>query len=169
MYKAIERSALVLVFAGIVSCSAPTAPIAPRTQLETRELQTREFPTRDEKLVMKAVLNALQDEGFIISNAVPDLGLISARKERDVEHYSSALLQSIVAGPQARWRKAEVYEATANVTSHNDYTRVRLSLHQRVVDNQGATITTREVEEGEIYRRLFSKVDKSVFLQKEGI
>ncbi len=56
----------------------PEAP--PMTQLQVRAVQTREFDTTDIKLVTKSVMHVLQDEGFIIKNAVLDLGLVNAEK-----------------------------------------------------------------------------------------
>jgi hypothetical protein len=63
-------------------CAVPQEP--ERTQLEIREFQTRDFDTADPKLVMKAMLNVLQDEGYVVKNAVVDLGLITAAKETDL-------------------------------------------------------------------------------------
>lgn len=48
--------------------------ITPMTQLEKRQFQTRTYETIDKPLVMKAMLNVLQDEGFIVYNANPLLG-----------------------------------------------------------------------------------------------
>jgi len=59
----------------------PQRPLTPQTQLQTREFQTREYDTNDVKLIMKAVLNTLQDDGFVVKNAVIDLGLLTAEKE----------------------------------------------------------------------------------------
>ncbi|MDD3435511.1 MAG: hypothetical protein PHC64_00005 [Candidatus Gastranaerophilales bacterium] len=54
------------------------------TQLEKRTFQTRTFDNIDKATVMKAMLNVLQDEGFIVNNANPLLGFISGSKEFDV-------------------------------------------------------------------------------------
>ena len=62
---------------------APNIPPA-RTQLEVRAFQTYTFDTADSKLVMKAMFNALQDEGYVVRNAVIELGLITATREVDL-------------------------------------------------------------------------------------
>ena len=64
--------ALVLTTSCTIINQAQQKP-TPKTQLQTREFQTREYDTNDTKLVMKAVLNTLQDEGFVVKNAVVDL------------------------------------------------------------------------------------------------
>src|SRR5690349_12138102 len=69
----------------VLGCApAPMPPTQrPRTQLQTREFQTRAYETTDTKMVMKALLNVLQDEGFIVKNANENLGLIVATKETE--------------------------------------------------------------------------------------
>ena len=57
--------------------------ITPMTQLEKRQFQTRTYETIDKPLVMKAMLNVLQDEGFIVYNANPLLGFIYGVKDFD--------------------------------------------------------------------------------------
>ena len=66
----------------IIGCVPPPKP--EQTQLEVREYQTRTFETGDTALVMKAMLNALQDDGYVVKNAVVDLGLITAERESDL-------------------------------------------------------------------------------------
>ena len=67
-----------------ISGCAPIDREPALTQLQVREIQTREFETMDVKLVMKGMMNVLQDDGYIIKNAVLDLGLLSAEKDIDV-------------------------------------------------------------------------------------
>ena len=49
-----------------VGCS--TAPEPQKTQLQIIEFQTRTFQVKDQKLVLKAMLNVLQDDGYIVKN-----------------------------------------------------------------------------------------------------
>jgi hypothetical protein len=74
---------LVLIL-GACATTAPK-PEVKKTQLEIRELQTRSYDTKDVKMVMKAVMHALQDDNFIIQQANIDLGLLTAQKEVDLE------------------------------------------------------------------------------------
>ena len=79
-----RRSFLFIVALALVAGGCASNAKPPKTQLETRELQTRTFDTKDEKLVMKAMLNVLQDDGYVVKNAVTDLGLITATHESDL-------------------------------------------------------------------------------------
>ena len=63
-----------------------TLPVAPKTQLQVREAQSRLYDVSDMKLVMKAVMNTLQDDNFIVQQANVDLGLLTAQKELDIEN-----------------------------------------------------------------------------------
>ena len=51
------------------------------TMMELREIQTRYFETSNDKKVMKAVINTLQDNGFVIQNIEDEMGYITARKD----------------------------------------------------------------------------------------
>lgn len=143
----------------------------PKTQLEIREFQTREFDTKDTKLVMKAVLNVLQDEGFTIRNADSHLGFLSATKEVDlgggpIFNWSWSDTKS---SGDARWKKLRVIDATANISEHGKQTRVRVSFQQKVLDNLGAVMEAKAIDDAKFYQDFFSKVDKGIFLQKENL
>jgi hypothetical protein len=137
------------------------------TQLQIREFQTRTYPVRDSKLVMKALINALQDEGFIVKHANTELGLISATKETNVENPNFALLMELFGGNEARWRKVAIVECSANVTEFGDETKVRVNFQVKTLDNRGEVMDVRSVSDAEFYRQFFSKVDKSVFIQRQ--
>jgi hypothetical protein len=81
---------LALLVVGATACtivSGPRPNALPQTQLQTREFQTREFDTNDVKLILKAMLNVLQDDGFVVKNAGKMMHemVIGTRKELD-EH-----------------------------------------------------------------------------------
>ena len=79
--KIISLLFAVVLIVGCTVVSQQQSVQPPQTQLQTRQFQTREFDTNDTKLIMKAVLNVLQDDGFVVKNAVVDLGLKSPTKE----------------------------------------------------------------------------------------
>lgn len=170
------------------ACAVPREP--PKTQLETREYQTRDFDTGDARLVMKAMLNVLQDEGYVVKNAVVDLGLITASREVDLSPNRSGeggddvlgalgsptvifggsggiLIGGGGGGGGGRWRKTEVVDCTSNVSEFGSQTRVRVSFQRKILDNRGATMKTEPVDDPAFYQTFFSKVDKAIFLQRE--
>lgn len=76
-----------LAAALLVGCATV---MPPQSQLQIREFQTRQFDHTEVRLAMKAMMNVLQDEGFIIKQGNLDLGLLSAEKQVDVEKRGEA-------------------------------------------------------------------------------
>ena len=114
-----------------------------------------------------ALLNVLQDDGFIVKTAVVDLGLLTASKEVDVEKPASALFAKLMSGISARWKKNKIIETTTNVSAFGKQTRVRVNFQMKTLDNKGGVCEIRQIEDLNYYQEFFSKVEKGVFIQKE--
>ena len=160
---------LLLPFLFLNSCGPMQAPEAPMSQLQIREMQTHDIDTDDVKMVMKAMVHVLQDEGFTIQNANVDLGLLTAAKDSDIENHNNRVMLQMMMGNDARWDKRETVEASANVSSFGKQTRVRVSFQRRVFDNIGNVSRVEQVLEAARYQSFFSKLSKSLFIEKEGI
>ena len=180
---------LTFAVAGVLTFLAGCAPLRPprppKTQLEIRQIQTREYETRDMKLVMKALVNVLQDDGFIIRNAVVDLGLVTATKELEVRPVASSggMLGGLFFGgggypggygggwgapaPSKPITVNSIIEASANVSEFGKLVRVRVNFQKKTVDNRGGTVDVRQLEDARFYQDFFSKVDKGIYLQRE--
>ena len=158
---------LLIMSTFIVGGCASTGVTPQMTQLQIREFQTRIYDTNDVKMIMKAMLNVLQDDGFIVKNAVMDLGLLSAEKTVDIENKGEAFLAAFFLGTQARWKKASVIECTANVSEYGSQSRVRVNFQLKVLDNKGGIIEVKQILDEKYYQDFFSKVDKGIFIQKE--
>jgi hypothetical protein len=81
---------VAVAMAGLLATGCATgrtdqAAVPEPTVLEVREFQTRTYETKDTKMVMKAVMNALQDENFVVKQANADLGLLTATREMDAQ------------------------------------------------------------------------------------
>lgn len=142
---------------------------SPMTQLQVRDLQSREFNTTDTKLVMKSMMNVLQDDGFIIKNAVSDLGLLSAEKHMDVENKTHAFLMVALVGSKARWNKQRLLEASANVSEFGNKTRVRINFQTKTMDNFGCPCDVETITNPRIYQEFFDKLSKGIFIQEQNI
>ena len=180
----------LLVIVGLTlvvsSCTIINAPKqqTPKTQLQVREYQTRDFDTNDTKLVMKAVLNVLQDEGFVVKNAVVDLGLITAVKELQLSGRSGQgsdfwddMLEQLfksknnrsTSGSDPRFNKFKTVEVSVNVSEYGSRSRVRANFLARILDNKGDPAEVYTIDDPKFYQDFFSKVDKGIFLQKQGL
>lgn len=181
------NSLLILALLGIVSMiSACTivntyqAPDAPKTQLQTRQVQTREFDTNNVKLIMKAVINVLQDDGFIVKNAQLDLGLLTAQKEIDLSQsrgnsndFWSEFFKGIDRNRSRNstdltYSKIKIVESSVNISEFGKQTKVRANFQVKVLDNLGNPKEVYQVEDAKFYQDFFVKVDKGVFIQKQG-
>ena len=163
------KRALILVAVvciAMTGCTAPS-PAPEKTQMQIRQFQTRIFDEKDTKLVMKALIDALQDDGFIIKNAVPELGLLTASKEVDIENRAEAFFTVLFQGQEATWPKNSIVEASINASEFGDKIRVRANFQVKILNNRGGIITIRRIEDPEYYRDFFTKVDKGLFLLKE--
>lgn len=167
---------LALAPLGGCASSGRTAPVA--TPLEMRALQSRSYPVRDTQVIMKAVLAALQDEGFVVKTADVNLGLISAERQ-GVRPVSGAaklgrwaliignpLLAALTPGPTGG---VSVLEATANVSSAGDEARLRLSLQLKTLDAAARLKSVQAVTDAAVYQELFARIDKTLFLMREKV
>ncbi|MFC1678019.1 hypothetical protein ACFL3G_13290 [Planctomycetota bacterium] len=129
-----------------------------KTQLETREMQTRTYQTQDKKLVMKAMLNVLQDDDYIIEQVNLDLGFFNAQKELNAERGKAHAIY-----------KNQIIDVTANISEYGEETRVRVNFRVKVMNGIGVVVIVRQVDDPEYYQKFFSKVDKGIFIEKEKI
>jgi len=80
------RNLLVVILFALAGCAAPTAVItAGGSQVELRQIQTREYETLDKRGILRSVVATLQDLGFVIDKADYDLATISATKLQKYE------------------------------------------------------------------------------------
>jgi len=160
--------AVSILLSFVVFGCVPQGAIAPeKTQLQIREFQTRSYETNDVKMVMKALLNVLQDDGFIVKNANTELGLLSATKEIDVENTGEAIFSTLLAGDKARYKKNSTIECSANVSEFGKEAKVRVNFQIKTLDNKGGVMNVKPIDDGNYYQTFFSKVDKGIFIQKE--
>lgn len=68
----------LLLLAGCAT--TPPDVIGGGTQLQTRQIQTRQYDTLDKAMTMRSVVATLQDLGFTIDQADAELGTITATR-----------------------------------------------------------------------------------------
>lgn len=142
------------------------------TQLEKRQFQTRSYDGVDKALIMKAMLNVLQDEGFIVNNANPLLGFISGAKEFDVADKTIDIQKEFGTGKGSlAWKgiKVATIESTANVTEYGKEIKVRINFKRKLLNVYGNAQIINEIDDEKYYQDFFAKVDKAIFIQKQKI
>ncbi|MBM4179065.1 MAG: hypothetical protein FJ211_07010 [Ignavibacteria bacterium] len=177
-------TALLFMATACTTIRFPEQVRTPQTQLQTREYQTREFDTNDVKLVMKAMLNVLQDDGFVVKNAVMDLGLLTATKEIQLSDKSASTRYWTDAldvvfdtrgsssrnrtTQDTRYNKFKQVEVSVNVSELGRRCKVRANFQAKILDNTGNPVEVSAVSDPKYYQDFFSKVDKGIFLQRQG-
>ena len=112
---------------------------------------------------MRAVINALLDEGFIIKNADKDLGFIQATKDIEISG------GGVWGNPQQRWRNSSQIDCSGTLTKVGNSTNVRLIFQKKTLDNFGVPMGISLIEDPEYYQNVFVKIDKSLFLERENL
>lgn len=163
------RLLLCCSIAAFLVTGCATTGAGTKTQLQMREFQTRSYQSKDPKVVLKAVVNVLQDDGFIIKEANTELGILTATKEVDVESGASAFFSTLIMGVNAKWDKNSLFEATANVSEFGQETRVRVIFQVKTMDNKGGVSKVKQIDDEKHYQEFFAKVDKGLFIEKEGL
>ena len=92
-----SREFLVLGIAAFLTGCATTTPVdipVNTSQLETRQIQTRQYDTLDKPLTMRSVIATLQDLGFTIDQADAELGTVTATRYHE---YTMRMTVTVVA------------------------------------------------------------------------
>lgn len=158
---------ILISFFVITNCAS--FPKTEKTQLQIREIQTRTYEASEPELLLKAMLNVFQDDGFIVKTAVPELGLLTATKEIDIENMSESIPAFFFGGANARWKKNSIIEATCNISNFQDGSKVRVNFTQKILDNLGGILEIRQIYDQQFYQTFFFKVDKSIYIQRMGL
>ncbi|MDH4127083.1 MAG: DUF3568 domain-containing protein [Gammaproteobacteria bacterium] len=72
-----------LILLGGCASTIPANVAGAGTQLEMRQIQTRQYDTLDKAMTMRSVIATLQDLGFTIDQADAELGTITATRLHD--------------------------------------------------------------------------------------
>jgi hypothetical protein len=161
-------SALVICFS-VMGCQFEP-PKPPLTQLQLRQLQSRSYENRDMIVAMRAVINALLDEGFIIKNADKDLGFVQATKDIEIAGAGAfAEFGGFFGNNQTRWRNSTQIDCSGTLTAVGKTTNVRLIFQRKTLDNFGVPMGIALIEDPAYYQNVFTKIDKSLFLEREGL
>ncbi len=161
------KAIFILVFAlMLASCSSIEPPPPPQmSELQIREIQTRQYENADYNEAMRATIASLQDQGFTITNANESLGLITAYKDlKAVDTWTEFWV-----GAQGSYQTIKRIEANATVRKMGKNTEIRISLVSKGMTNTGGVLWTSPIYDAEAYQKIFSKIDKSLFIEKEKV
>ena len=148
------------------------AIITPMTQLEKRQFQTRSYNAADRNIVMKAILNVLQDEGFVVYNVNSLLGFIYGVKDFDTSDPNVDITKEFNLSKSRlnlNGIKVATLDVNANVVEFEKVLRVRINFKRKLLNIYGNAQFIEDVEDEEFYKDFYNKLDKVIYLLKQGL
>ena len=184
-------SLLLITFSNLEVKAAK--PVPQKSMFQIREVQTYSFETSDTMQVIKAVINTLQDNGFIIQRVEPELGYISAKKEVKLKRtnkgrvavYSSCLALNAAAfglsfglNPSAAYGMYQnsmqmkneiaphtvIFDSNVNIEGLGKRTKVRFCVIEKVLEN-GDGYTTVKSSPRKVVRHYEPEIYQEFFSQ----
>ncbi len=170
---------IVLLLGSLFSC---IAPMKHKTQLEIRVMETRDYDAKNIKVVLKALMNVYQDEQYMLVEAVSDLGVINAVRTRRVGPLLYEPFAVFVKKHEEKkdkegnkkevelYRLIEIVSSSAHVTKFGKKFRVRVNFNIKNLDQFSNIYNLEKVErEEQFHKNFFNALDKSIYLENEGI
>ncbi len=156
------------IFCPAIAARKANEVITPQSQLQKRQYQTRQY-TGNKTVIMKAMLNVLQDQGFIVNNANPLLGFISGAKEFSTNDKTIDKMKEFGTTKGMMGATVAVVEVTANVSEFGDDIKVRVNFKRKLLNVYGNAQKIEEITTPDYYQNFFAHVDKAIFIQKQKI
>ena len=141
------------------------------TQLQMRELQTREWDITDKAKILSVSVGVLSDDGYVVQNANADIGLLSASKElyeREVDDAGIAFLKGALGGSYSAETTSSSIEVNVSVMPFGEKTRVRM-VAQLSQESTKTGVTKEIITDAEFYQNFFTKLEKGLFIEREGL
>jgi hypothetical protein len=164
---------LIVPLIFLTGCVSPIPPLdtARFSPLQVRAMETRSYEDHDAKMTLTAVLNVLQDEGFIVDYGNADLGLLHATKTigQTADRQAAPAIAAWGRDGNISPGFFSNIEATANVSNSGNQVKVRVNFQRRVTDLRGWTVSATPVSDPKSYQEFFAKLDRGLFIQKQGL
>jgi hypothetical protein len=138
-----------------------------KSQLETREFQAKIVDIENSALVLRSILDMLQDDGYSTKNLDFNAGYFNAVKEtsRRINVYGKVMHTF-----------KDYYEVTINVSKYGKETKIRASFKYKCILEGGSSfghkwdereLANCPVEDPQFYQDFFNKVDKAIFIENQ--
>lgn len=150
------KKIILIIFCFCLTVCTPAfakAKKAPASSLEIRQMQTRIYEVKSKKQLMEAIVNVLQDRDYLINESNYNLGVVSGYKECKENHIYVR------------------YETSVQINEANTKSyKVRTNFIKKNIDPMGNPSTPIDIKNPEeVYREFFSQLDKSLFIESQGI
>jgi hypothetical protein len=146
----------------------------PDGAVKLRSLETRRYDTLDEKSVLLAGTQTLQDLGFTITESASEVGVLVASKQRDAEETKQvigAIAMAVLFGAaNATWDKDQTINVTLVTTpvTNSKQVEVRVAF-DRVIRNNKEQSRAELLMDPSMYQQFFDKLSSGVLLEAHEI
>lgn len=166
-----------IIFASLAFSACDTIPKdalqSKAPTLETRRIQSRKFESKEEKKVLMACGNLLQDLGFNITESDANSGLIVGQKDRSAVEAGQVAAKILIAAlgggnmPIDKNQRLKASIVTHPIESKSIAVRVTF---QRLVFNElGQQSRAEALSDPAQYQEFFDKLSKSLFLNAQNL
>ncbi len=144
----------------------------PADVLKLRSMEVKRFDVADEKAVLGAATQTLQDLGFEVSESAPEVGVLVASKQRDAHETGQvvgAVIMGALFGVNAMvWDTSQTINVVVVSTpsAESRQVDVRVSF-DRVVENNRDGKRGELIEDPAIYQQFFDKLSTGVALETQ--
>lgn len=145
------------------------------TSLQDRQLQSRQFQTLDNKLLLSAGVGVLQDLGYTIDEANTSLGVLTASKQADAKRggqIAAAVFLALLTGavtPTDKEQKIRICLVIQPALEDKASSVARITIQRVVWDTQGKISRVESINAPELYQAFYDKLSKATFLQANQI
>lgn len=165
--------ACALLLASCAETIPPEALQLSHESLQERQAQTRRFETTDEKKLLVAGAQALQDLGFTLEDSETKLGVITGSKDRDATEagqVAGAVMLALLFRVNTGWDDHQ--KIRASLVTHignGKETSVRVTFQRIVWNTKGRISKVEALDDPQLYQVFFDKLSQSVFLTAQEI
>ena len=144
----------------------------PTTEIRAR--QSRKYETTDEKAVLIASNQLLQDLGFNLEDSSREVGLLVASKDRtavDAGQVAGQFMTAIVFGVRVPIDKDQRIRASVVTAPSSDGRGivVRVTFQRLIWNDLGALSRVERLDDPELYQEFYTKLSKALFLEAQEV
>jgi len=160
---------LLLLFLLLSACSRnyDNLYLMPENYLAVRQIETRKYTTQNEKEVLVAVAQVLQDLGYTIVESETKLGILTADANRLPDNMGGQITLAVLfalSGQQPMVDTEQLISATVVTNKDNNGVSVRVSFARIIYNTNPSQTRLQKITDKEIYKTFFKKLDQSIFL-----
>lgn len=153
----------------------------PEAGLKSRQIEMRQFDTKDEFKVLSATAGVLQDMGFTLTEVEKKLGLIVGSKERDATVPGQVAMAAFIdilgaAGGSSSNAMSQIdavqtilVSCVTRLNLEGNKVFVRVTFQRVVFNRMNQVSKLQTVKDPKIYEGFFDKLSKSIFLEADKI